>query len=71
MWRISGVIDDANDYICITDIANAKNSNSRAADVVRNWLRNRATLEFLATWEGIIRILKCSNLNTLKNRQDC
>ena len=50
---ITVTTDDANDYICITDIANAKNSNSRAADVVRNWLRNRATLEFLATWEEI------------------
>lgn len=41
------------DYICITDIAAAKSENSRAADIVRNWLRNRSTLEFLATWEEI------------------
>lgn len=41
------------DYICITDIAAAKSENSRAADIVRNWLRNRTTLEFLATWEEI------------------
>lgn len=39
------------DYICITDIARAKADNSRAADVVRNWLRNRATLEYLSVWE--------------------
>ena len=39
------------DYICITDIANAKNDKSRAADIIRNWLRNRSTLEFLSTWE--------------------
>ena len=38
------------DYICITDIAAAKSENSRAADIVRNWLRNRSTLEFLSTW---------------------
>lgn len=44
---------DIDDYICITDMATAKSDNSRAADVVRNWLRNRATLEFLATWEEI------------------
>ena len=31
----------------------AKSDNSRAADVVRNWLRNRATLEYLSTWEEI------------------
>ena len=41
------------DYICITDIAAAKSENSRAADIVRNWLRNRTTLEFLSTWEEI------------------
>ena len=42
---------DMDDYICITDMAVAKSDNSRAADVVRNWLRNRTTLEFLSTWE--------------------
>ena len=41
------------DYICITDIATAKSEASRAADVIRNWLRNRTTLEFLSTWEEI------------------
>ena len=41
------------DYICISDIAMAKGSNSRAADVIRNWLRNRGTLEYLSTWEQI------------------
>ncbi|MDD6304409.1 MAG: KilA-N domain-containing protein [Lachnospiraceae bacterium] len=44
---------DMDDYICITDMAAAKSEHSRAADVVRNWLRNRTTLEFLATWEEI------------------
>ena len=42
---------DEEDYICITDMAAAKSDNSRAADVIRNWLRNRYTLEFLSTWE--------------------
>ena len=44
---------DEKDYICISDIAKAKSSNSRAADVIRNWLRNRSTLDFLTTWEQI------------------
>ena len=44
---------DKMDYICITDIATAKSDNSRAADVIKNWLRNRNTLEFLGTWEQI------------------
>lgn len=39
------------DYICITDMANAKKNESRAADVIKNWIRNRYTLEFLGTWE--------------------
>ena len=33
------------DYICITDMATAKSDNSRAADIIKNWLRNRNTLE--------------------------
>ena len=41
------------DYICITDIAKAKVGDSRGADVVKNWMRNRTTLEFLGTWEQI------------------
>lgn len=38
------------DYICITDIAKAKVGESRGADVVKNWMRNRTTLEFLGTF---------------------
>ena len=45
--------DGQDDYICISDIAKAKTGDSRAADTVKNWLRNRATLEFLGTWEVI------------------
>ena len=45
--------ENLDDYICITDIAGAKGENLRAADIIRNWLRNRGTLEFLATWEQI------------------
>mgnify|MGYP005772785965 CR=1 FL=1 len=41
------------DYICISDIAKAKSNKSRAADVIRNWLRNRSTLDFLTTWEQL------------------
>ena len=38
--------EDIDDYICITDIAAAKSDESRAADVIKNWIRNRSTLEF-------------------------
>ena len=44
---------EKDDYICITDIAKAKTGDSRSADVVKNWLRNRLTLEYLGTWEQI------------------
>ncbi len=44
---------DKNDYISLTDMANAKENESRAADIIKNWLRNRYTLEFLGTWEQI------------------
>ena len=45
--------EDKDDYICITDIAAAKADGSRAADVIKNWMRNRNTLEFLGAWEQI------------------
>ena len=41
------------DYISLTDMAGAKENESRAADVIKNWLRNRYTIEFLGTWEMI------------------
>ena len=41
------------DYISLTDMANAKDDESRAADIIKNWLRNRYTIEFLGTWELI------------------
>lgn len=50
---ITVALSDVSDYICITDMAAAKSDSVRAADVIRNWLRNRSTLEFLATWEEI------------------
>lgn len=39
------------DYISLTDMANAKEGDSRAADIIKNWIRNRYTIEFLGTWE--------------------
>jgi hypothetical protein len=38
------------DYICITDIARHKNAE-RTDDLIRNWIRNRNTIEFLGIWE--------------------
>ena len=41
------------DYISLTDMAGGKQNNSRAADVIKNWIRTRYTIEFLGTWEII------------------
>ena len=43
------------DYISLTDIARYK--DSRADQVISNWIRNRMTIEFLGLWE------KLHNLN--------
>ena len=40
------------DYICITDIAKYKD-NILANDIIKNWLRNRNTIEFLGIWEQL------------------
>jgi len=40
------------DYISLTDIARYKNQ-SHSDDLIRNWLRNRNTLEFLGIWERL------------------
>ena len=42
---------EQNDYISLTDMAKARTDAARAADVIKNWLRARSTLEFLGTWE--------------------
>ncbi|EOR94400.1 hypothetical protein ADIARSV_2389 [Arcticibacter svalbardensis MN12-7] len=42
-----------NDYICLTDMVKAKEDDSRAADVIKNWIRTRSTLGFLGVWESI------------------
>jgi hypothetical protein len=43
---------EAESYICITDIARYKNP-AEPKDVVKNWMRNRGTMEFLGLWETI------------------
>jgi hypothetical protein len=40
------------DYICITDNARYKNAD-KTDDLIRNWLRNRNTVEFLGIWEQL------------------
>jgi hypothetical protein len=40
------------DYISLTDIARYKDL-AETDDVIKNWLRNRSTLEFLGLWEKL------------------
>jgi hypothetical protein len=40
------------DYISITDIARYKNEE-HPDDIVKNWMRNKNTIEFLGLWEKI------------------
>lgn len=42
---------DNEDYISLTDMAKGKEGSGRAADIIKNWIRNRSTLEFLGVWE--------------------
>ena len=51
--EITVIKSDNRDYISLTDMAGAKGNASRAADVIKNWLRNRYTIEFLGVWEII------------------
>ena len=35
------------DYICLTDMVKSE----EGSDHIRNWMRNRNTIEYLGTWE--------------------
>lgn len=42
----------ADDFISLTDIARYKNPEF-PADVIKNWLRTKFTIDFLGTWEHL------------------
>ncbi|MDX9789219.1 MAG: KilA-N domain-containing protein [Candidatus Kapabacteria bacterium] len=44
--------DNKEDFISLTDIARFKNP-VEPKDVVKNWMRSRATIEFLGLWEQL------------------
>ena len=44
--------EDHQDYISLTDIAKQKNPDA-PADIIKNWLRSRSTIEFLGLWESL------------------
>jgi hypothetical protein len=43
---------EMDDYISLTDIARYKDA-SNTDDVIKNWLRNRNTIELLGFWEQL------------------
>ena len=43
---------DKSDYISLTDIAKKRNPEF-PADVIKNWMRSRSTIEFLGLWEKL------------------
>lgn len=45
-------VGSEDDYISLTDIARHRNPEF-PADVVKNWLRNRSTIEYLGLWEEL------------------
>ncbi|MBU8901994.1 MAG: KilA-N domain-containing protein [Victivallales bacterium] len=48
--RLYNIHED--DFISLTDIAKHKNPNA-PADIVKNWLRNKNTIELLGLWEKL------------------
>ena len=49
---VTVLIHKEQDYISLTDIARHRNSE-HTDDLIRNWLRNRNTIEFLGIWEHL------------------
>ena len=46
---ISIVKQDEQDYICLTDMVR----DEEGTDHIRNWMRNRNTVEFIGLWETL------------------
>ena len=59
-------IDDGK-FVSITDIAK-KNDGDRPAELIRRWVRNQRTINFLATWEEVHNPnFKVAQMNHFKN----
>lgn len=44
---------DTDDFISLTDMALGKGDESRAADVIKSWMRTKNTIEYLGAWEQL------------------
>ena len=49
---LTGINENNADYISLTDIAKYKNPDF-PADIIKNWLRSRSTIEYLGLWEQL------------------
>lgn len=50
--EVTVISREEQDFISITDIAKYRN-NDNPADIVKNWLRSKSTIEFLGLWEHL------------------
>ncbi|MGE0269277.1 MAG: KilA-N domain-containing protein [Candidatus Omnitrophota bacterium] len=50
--EISVILIKQLDYISLTDIAKYRDSDA-PADIVKNWMRSRSTIDFLGLWEKL------------------
>lgn len=50
--QIGFMQSDQKDYICITDIAKHK-SPEAPRDIIKNWIRNKNTIDLLGLWEKL------------------
>lgn len=44
--------ENQDDFISLTDIAKQRNKDA-PADIIKNWLRSRSTIEYLGLWERL------------------
>ena len=65
--EISFLQANQEDYICITDIAKFKNPEA-PADIIKNWLRSKNTIELLGLWERLHNpVFKLVEFDQFKN----
>ena len=51
--NISIISTEKEDFISLTDMALGKGDEVRAADVIKNWIRTKNTIEYLGAWEQL------------------
>jgi len=64
---VTFISKDGSDYLSLTDMAKSKNAEF-PADVIKNWLKTRFTIDFICIWEQMqkSKFLTWSNSTSLK-----